>query len=44
MTSFKNILVEVRKNIGLITFNRPKALNALCEQLMIELACALDDL
>jgi enoyl-CoA hydratase len=44
VTSFKNILVEIRENIGLITFNRPEALNALCEELMIELASALDNL
>jgi len=31
------IIVEKRGNIGLITINRPKALNALCNQLCMEL-------
>ncbi len=31
------ILVETRGAVGLITFNRPAALNALCDQLMAEL-------
>lgn len=30
-----------KKNVGLITLNRPKALNALCKQLMSELSVAL---
>ncbi|XP_043676003.1 probable enoyl-CoA hydratase, mitochondrial [Vespula pensylvanica] len=33
-----------RKNVGLITLNRPKALNALCNQLMIELNEAIEKL
>lgn len=32
-----------KKNVGLITLNRPKALNALCKQLMSELATALGE-
>lgn len=32
-----------KKNVGLITLNRPKALNALCKQLMTELASALSE-
>lgn len=32
-----------KKNIGLITLNRPKALNALCGQLMTELSQALTE-
>ena len=43
MSPFENILVKQKDNVGLITFNRPKALNALCEALMIELTSALDD-
>lgn len=30
-----------KKNVGLITLNRPKALNALCDKLMIELSSAI---
>lgn len=30
-----------KKNIGLITLNRPKALNALCEKLITELNDAM---
>jgi enoyl-CoA hydratase len=45
MTSaYETILVETRGPVGLITLNRPKALNALCDQLMGELARALDAL
>ncbi len=39
--SYANILVEVRDKIGLIQLNRPKALNALNDQLMDELGDAL---
>ena len=42
MASFINILVETQGNVGIITFNRPEALNALCEELMVELTSALD--
>lgn len=35
------ILVEIQGRVGLITLNRPKALNALCDQLMTELGEAL---
>src|SRR4051794_763281 len=31
------ILVEIHGGVGLIRLNRPQALNALCDQLMIEL-------
>ena len=40
---YENILVEKLDSVGLITLNRPKALNALCDALMKELAHALDD-
>lgn len=40
---FENILIEKKNNIGVITLNRPKALNALCQALMDELSSALDD-
>jgi enoyl-CoA hydratase len=36
-----HILVETRGATGLITLNRPAALNALCEALMVELGAAL---
>jgi enoyl-CoA hydratase len=39
--SYENILVEIRERAGLITLNRPKALNALNDRLMDELGDAL---
>lgn len=38
---YENILVETRGKVGLITLNRPKALNALSPALMQEVSCAL---
>lgn len=38
---YSNILVEIQGKVGLITLNRPKALNALNDQLMDELGDAL---
>jgi enoyl-CoA hydratase len=40
--AYENILVETRGHVGLITLNRPKALNALSSPLMAELTAALD--
>lgn len=40
--SYENILVETRDRVGLVTLNRPKALNALSPDLMNELTQALD--
>ena len=40
--SYDNILVETRGAVGLITLNRPKALNALCDALVREMGTALD--
>ncbi len=41
--AYENILVETRDGgVGLITLNRPEALNALNDALMVELADALD--
>ncbi len=41
--SFNTILVESRDTVGLITLNRPEALNALNHELIGELNAALDD-
>ncbi len=40
--SYQHILVETRNKVGLITLNRPQALNALSSELMMELSSALD--
>jgi len=40
--TYQNILVETRGAVGLITLNRPKALNALCDALVREMGAALD--
>jgi enoyl-CoA hydratase len=42
--SFNTLLVERRDRIGLVTLNRPKALNALCAELIAELEQALNGL
>jgi enoyl-CoA hydratase len=39
---YHDILVETRGAVGLITLNRPQALNALCDALIRELGAALD--
>ena len=41
MAEHEMILVEVRGRVGLVTLDRPAALNALCDQLMGELGEAL---
>ncbi|MBS3916394.1 MAG: enoyl-CoA hydratase [Sulfuritalea sp.] len=40
--AYENIIVETRGKVGLITLNRPKALNALNDALIDELGIALD--
>jgi enoyl-CoA hydratase len=40
--AYENIIVDTKGRVGLITFNRPKALNALNPELIKELAQALD--
>ncbi len=40
--AYENILVETRGAVGIVTLNRPKALNALCAALIAELGQALD--
>lgn len=42
--AYKNILVETRGSVGIISLNRPKALNALCTPLIKEVGQALDDM
>lgn len=39
--AYENLLVETRDRVGIITLNRPKALNALNDALMDELGAAL---
>lgn len=41
---FEHILVEKKDSVGVITLNRPKALNALCADLIAEMGRALDDM
>jgi enoyl-CoA hydratase len=40
--TYENILVETKGAVGIVTLNRPKALNALCVALVTELGQALD--
>jgi enoyl-CoA hydratase len=40
--AYEHIIVETRGPVGLITLNRPKALNALCAPLVREMGTALD--
>ncbi len=42
--TYETILLERKDSVGLISFNRRAAMNALCEELFNELACALDEL
>ncbi len=39
---YQNIVVESQGKVGIIRFNRPKALNALCAELIAELGAAVD--
>lgn len=43
-TDYQNLIVEQNNSVGIITLNRPHALNALNEALMKELTSALDHL
>ncbi|MFV2032583.1 MAG: enoyl-CoA hydratase [Gammaproteobacteria bacterium] len=42
--SFKTLILEKNDSVGIITFDRPKSMNALCPALFEELTQALDDL
>ena len=42
--NYQDIIVDRKGRVGIITFNRPKALNALCDSLVRELGAALDEL
>lgn len=44
MTDFETILLERKARVGIITLNRPKALNALNSQLMREVVSAVEEL
>jgi enoyl-CoA hydratase len=41
MADYETILVETHGKVGLIRFNRPQALNALCDQMMAEIGAQL---
>jgi enoyl-CoA hydratase len=41
MAAYETILVETHGKVGLIRFNRPQALNALCDQMMGEIGAQL---
>jgi enoyl-CoA hydratase len=40
--SYSYILTEIRSNVGLIRFHRPAVRNALCEDMVKEMAAAID--
>ena len=42
--SYETILLSRDGRVGIVTLNRPKALNALCDALIAELGHALDEL
>ncbi|MDV8107531.1 enoyl-CoA hydratase-related protein, partial [Rhodococcus sp. IEGM 69] len=44
MTDFETILLDRKGRVGIITLNRPKALNALNSQLMGEVVAAVEEL
>ncbi|HZK60223.1 MAG TPA: enoyl-CoA hydratase-related protein, partial [Cryobacterium sp.] len=44
MTTYRNILLERRGRVGLITLNRPQALNALNDALMRDVVAAATEL
>ncbi|MCK4267016.1 MAG: short-chain-enoyl-CoA hydratase [Thermoplasmata archaeon] len=44
MTEYENLIVEIEGDIGIITINRPKALNALNSETLHELGCAASEM
>jgi enoyl-CoA hydratase len=42
--AYENIILERKGSVGVITLDRPKSLNALCQELIEELRAALDEL
>ena len=42
--SYNTLLTEQKDNVALITLNRPKALNALCDELIAELNAATSEM
>lgn len=44
MTEYKNLLFDNQDGIGILTMNRPKALNALNSETLGELSCLLDEI
>ena len=42
--AYEHVIIEIKNQVGVITLNRPKALNALCGALMDELETVLDEL
>src|SRR5260221_4039271 len=40
--SYQHVLVETQSQVGIVTLNRPDALNALCNGLLRDLVAALD--
>jgi enoyl-CoA hydratase len=42
VTAYESIQIEIKGRVGIIRLNRPKALNALCADLVRELGLALD--
>lgn len=41
--AYKHLILETHEKVGVITLDRPEALNALCEELIQELGQALDE-
>ena len=42
--TYENLILERKGRVGIITFNRPKSLNALCDALIADLGKATDEL
>jgi len=42
--AYQDIIFDRKGRVGIVTLNRPKALNALCDSLVAELGSAFDDL